>query len=184
MTTPDPSREAFDSHVLTENGIVVRGLRWINRDELGAYKHPDIQARWLTWQAAMAHKGAPTASDSNAPLEFAIKSAPSDPAGAESSLGNADDASNTAIANACEPCGGWQPIETAPKDGTKFLAYRPLAHLTHDPQIRVVKGTPLNYGCWEATVPSGYSLENFTDGACRATHWQPLPAAPKQEGST
>lgn len=78
----------------------------------------------------------------------------------------------------------WQPIETAPRDGTQFLVYRPLAHVTHDANIKIVKGTPHNYGCWEATVPPGYSLENFTDGACRATHWQPLPAAPKQEGST
>lgn len=72
----------------------------------------------------------------------------------------------------------WQPIETAPRDGTQFLVYRPLAHVTHDANIKIVKGTPHNYGCWEATVPPGYSLENFTDGACRATHWQPLPAAP------
>lgn len=58
MTTPDPSRETFGRHVLTENGIFVRGHGWLNRDELGAYKHPDIQARWLTWQAAMAHASA------------------------------------------------------------------------------------------------------------------------------
>ena len=55
MTTPDPSREAFGRHVRTENGIFVRGQGWLNRDDLGAYKHPEIQARWLTWQAAMAH---------------------------------------------------------------------------------------------------------------------------------
>lgn len=76
----------------------------------------------------------------------------------------------------------WQPIETAPKDGTKFLAYRPLAHMTHDLHIKIVRGVPNNYGCWESTVPSGYSFENFTDGACRATHWMPLPAATLQQG--
>ena len=58
MTTPDPSREAFGRHVLTENGIVVRGQRWLNRDELGTYRYPETQDRWLTWQAAMAHASA------------------------------------------------------------------------------------------------------------------------------
>lgn len=176
MTTPDPSREAFEKwaheYCLASEPNYSKGTEADCR-----------AAHDAGWQAAMTHKGAPAASDTNAPLEFAIKSAPSDPAGAESSLGNADDASNTAIANACEPCGGWQLIETAPRDGTQFLAFRPLAHITHDANIKIVKGTPHNYGCWEATVPPGYSLENFTDGACRATHWQPLPAAPKQEGS-
>ncbi len=73
---------------------------------------------------------------------------------------------------------GWMPIETAPRDGTKFLAYRPLAALTHDPEIRVVRGIAHDHGCWEKTVPAGCSKENFTDGACKPTHWRPLPAPP------
>lgn len=134
MTTPDPSRAAFEKWYSNDGENALS----LERVKDGRYRFAPTACCWDAWQAAMAHKGA----------DF------------------------------------WQPIETAPRDGTKFLAYRPLAHLTHDPHIRVVKGTPHNYGCWEATVPPGYSLENFTDGACRATHWQPLPAAPKQEGST
>lgn len=58
MTTPDPSREAFDRHVLTENGIYIRGQGWITRNKKGGYEYEDIQERWLTWQAAMAHASA------------------------------------------------------------------------------------------------------------------------------
>ena len=84
MTTPDPSREAF--------------LSWFTESGMTKYQ----ETAWAAWQAAMAHKGAPTASDTTAPLELAIKSAPSDQAGAKSSLGIANDARNTAIANACD----------------------------------------------------------------------------------
>ena len=72
----------------------------------------------------------------------------------------------------------WLPIETAPRDGTKFLAYRPLAPLTQDPVIKIVTGTANNRGCWKASVPLGMSAENYTNGLCRATHWMPLPAPP------
>ena len=192
MTTPDPSREAFGRHVRTENGIFVRGLGWLNRDELGAYKHPDIQARWLTWQAAMAHKGAELQQAHEARRQAQTELATMQEK--RNRIGLDIDRALRGEVNEQSPIAGrlkliaeanrWQPIETAPRDGTQFLAFRPLAHITHDANIKIVKGTPHNYGCWEATVPPGYSLENFTDGACRATHWQPLPAAPKQEGIT
>lgn len=76
---------------------------------------------------------------------------------------------------------GWRPIESAPKDGSKFIAFRPLAHLTHDPNIKIVRGVKHDNGCWDETVPSGFSSENYTDGACRATHWMPLPQPPKEQ---
>jgi hypothetical protein len=78
---------------------------------------------------------------------------------------------------------GWLPIESAPKEGL-FLAYRPLAQETNDPEIRVVEGRQSDRGCWEATVPDGYDATNFTDGYCKATHWMPLPALPIPPAAT
>jgi hypothetical protein len=72
----------------------------------------------------------------------------------------------------------WQPIETAPRDGSKFLAYRPLAENSSDPVMKVVCGLPNDGGCWAKTVPPGYDDTNFTDGSCKATHWMPLPPPP------
>ncbi|GAB2704208.1 DUF551 domain-containing protein [Comamonas sediminis] len=128
MTTPDPSREAFGKHVLTENGIFVRGQGWLNRDELGAYKHPEIQARWLTWQAAMAHKGA--------------------------------------------DC--WQSIETAPKDGTEVWAFN-----GEQARMRWIEGPGYALWVWVDAL-----LEDADPSPDQPTHWQPLPAAPKQEEIT
>lgn len=72
----------------------------------------------------------------------------------------------------------WQPIETAPKDGTRILLYRPLAERTHDEQIDIRRGIPRDSGCWDETIPEGLTSENYTDGYCKATHWMPLPDAP------
>jgi len=75
---------------------------------------------------------------------------------------------------------GWLPIETAPKDGTRFIAYRPLALRTHDPEVSLVQGSEYDRGCWDSTVPEGMDSSNFTSGYCKATHWMPLPELPNQ----
>ena len=143
MTTPDPSREAFGKHVLTENGIFVRGLGWLNRDETGAYQAPEIQARWLTWQAAMAHKEA-------------------EGGGAQNSLESPQSLMDTG--SEVVPANDWQPIATAPKDGTVVL----LAH----PKGRMADGCHHSrYGVW-----------SWPYVMLEPTHWQPLPEAPRQEG--
>ena len=72
----------------------------------------------------------------------------------------------------------WQPIETAPKDGTKVLVYRPLAHLTNDDVVSIKHSIAHSRPCWNQTIPKGMEPKNFTDGACYPTHWIPLPAAP------
>ncbi|WP_157773617.1 DUF551 domain-containing protein [Variovorax atrisoli] len=72
----------------------------------------------------------------------------------------------------------WLPIETAPRDGRLFIAFRPLAERTHDPVISLVSGQEFNRGCWESTVPKGMDGSNYTSGYCKATHWMPLPEAP------
>lgn len=72
----------------------------------------------------------------------------------------------------------WQPIETAPRDGTRILLYRPLAERTNDDPIDIKRGVPRNSHCWEETIPPGMDATNYTDGACKATHWMPLPEPP------
>ena len=56
---------------------------------------------------------------------------------------------------------GWQPIETAPRDGTAVLVYD--ENLTYEIAYR--HRAEWRYG------PKGYS--------CKPTHWMPLPAPPE-----
>lgn len=72
----------------------------------------------------------------------------------------------------------WQPIETAPKDGSFALVYRPLAHMTNDENICVKRMIGGDNYCWDATVPAGELPKNPTNGSCHCTHWMPLPAKP------
>ena len=65
--------------------------------------------------------------------------------------------------------GGWQPIETAPKDGTSILGY--WLGGQHDCAIHATK---FIRGRWWATN------EDFPQR--EPTHWQPLPAPPAQRG--
>lgn len=63
--------------------------------------------------------------------------------------------------------GGWLPIETAPKDGTKYLVYveKPM-HQNKEPEIMIT--------CEKDGLYDG--LMFFHD----PTHWQPLPQPPKE----
>ncbi len=74
--------------------------------------------------------------------------------------------------------GGWLPIDTAPRDGSAVLLFRPLAQKTHDPIVTIRKSIPRESHVWEATVPPGCDGKNFTEGSCCATHWMPLPEPP------
>ena len=67
----------------------------------------------------------------------------------------------------------WQPIETAPKDGTPFLAAIPW------------EGEPweiLRMG-WDkiACMFGDATYAPFIEDQEQPTHWQPLPAPPKEE---
>lgn len=66
----------------------------------------------------------------------------------------------------------WQPIETAPRDGTWFIAYRPLAMATGDKTIDIVQGVD-----HPTTSPQG--IVHWTSRWCHPTHWIPLPVPPQ-----
>lgn len=69
---------------------------------------------------------------------------------------------------------GWQPIETAPKDGTYILGYFPDA-CDYLPQcgITAIKWIG-SYAGWGTRGVCGLS----------PTHWQPLPTPPAPGGAT
>lgn len=71
----------------------------------------------------------------------------------------------------------WQPIETAPKDGTSILAFMPDAA----EQFRIMPIEMLDFNdgdgpqWWQADVDDGHPLE------VTPTHWMPLPQPPEQD---
>lgn len=62
----------------------------------------------------------------------------------------------------------WQPIETAPKDGTKVLAVL-------NRRIMDAFATPRNDG------PAIWTFGMWSGEHIQPTHWMPLPAAPKEQ---
>lgn len=58
----------------------------------------------------------------------------------------------------------WQDIETAPRDGRRFLTYRPV-------------GSGIEIGCfWE-----GYWQDDTGEVVTPPTHWMPLPTPPQKD---
>jgi hypothetical protein len=61
----------------------------------------------------------------------------------------------------------WQPIGTAPKDGTAILTF----------QSNLMTGGKMRVAVWrDDTVPKGWSASEESP-----THWMPLPIPPDQE---
>ena len=80
------------------------------------------------------------------------------------------------------PVEGWQPIETAPKDGTVFMVTGSdydwpeiVRWETYDEAVAFHAGAP---GYWSYAEPL---LNDVTDnpGDEEWTHWMPLPPAPE-----
>jgi hypothetical protein len=65
---------------------------------------------------------------------------------------------------------GWQPIETAPKDGTAVLVYNPKIYRTSQFVAR-----------WDDHDQYWQSVACVDDyyGSSEVTHWMPLPAPPQ-----
>jgi hypothetical protein len=89
--------------------------------------------------------------------------------------------------------GQWQPIETAPKDGTHILAFWPLHPFGDDDNMdesKVVGGvravTFLSGNYWVEPDYLDATGAWFGDDCCHAptpTHWQPLPAPPQPDAA-
>lgn len=68
----------------------------------------------------------------------------------------------------------WQPIETAPKDGTQVLVGRFVPGDKYDRRIRV--------DWWHGHMKHGYTgFGHFNPIYWPPTHWMPLPAPPKNK---
>jgi len=64
----------------------------------------------------------------------------------------------------------WQPIESAPKDGTWIFGYWPSMSITDYPAV-IFADDHSNHDIW-------YMPSNFEFGCVYPTHWMPLPAPP------
>jgi hypothetical protein len=77
----------------------------------------------------------------------------------------------------------WQPIETAPRDGTWFLiacaedGYSSYEVGAYDP-LMVAKYEPVECGLYSRSEAVAYEWRGFNNFHC-ATHWMPLPAPPE-----
>lgn len=69
----------------------------------------------------------------------------------------------------------WQPIETAPKDGTRVLAYQPAGQWSGRGSHR---GVLFAVVYWHQ--PANPESAGFWLPSLRPTHWMPLPSAPTQ----
>jgi hypothetical protein len=68
---------------------------------------------------------------------------------------------------------GWQPIESAPKDGSSILAYFPRALETGKPYLGEVWWRRDWMGPFSDGLESSARLD-----LCDPTHWMPLPSPP------
>lgn len=88
-----------------------------------------------------------------------------------------------------EKDGGWMPIETAPKDGTEVWGYRedagaflmrytaPIHFCTESELAEMGEESAEQEDWFYADFIAGGRLE----GSEAPTHWQPLPALPKEK---
>jgi hypothetical protein len=77
----------------------------------------------------------------------------------------------------------WQPIETAPRDGTDVLLYVPRPSRYPEliyPPIQCVGHwrDDLADGWWRLSYVEGYEYDTELNNY-HPTHWQPLPTAPE-----
>lgn len=69
----------------------------------------------------------------------------------------------------------WQPIETAPKDGTAILIA--VGHLVGEARFVEDEGSELGWW-WANEGPGDYHADKIELRQGQPTHWMPLPAAP------
>lgn len=75
----------------------------------------------------------------------------------------------------------WQPIETAPKDGSSILVFCKygvrIAYWNIGPCIWERKSVP----CWTVFEPDDYFYAEHLLEEAEPTHWMPLPLPPTQQ---
>ena len=71
----------------------------------------------------------------------------------------------------------WQPIETAPKDGTPILIYGSNGRGVKQMTTALWDRDSEELGKWKLCVADGWECEEFLKR--EPTHWQSLPAPPK-----
>lgn len=71
---------------------------------------------------------------------------------------------------------GWQPMDSAPKDGTVILA------VSNDAQRPRVIATWWHDGWWRSYKPTLDKFETENPFRWFPTHWMPLPTAPQPTG--
>ncbi len=76
---------------------------------------------------------------------------------------------------------GWRPIETAPKDGTVILAYRPGEGVFTAHFIAADVALGLCHPNVSEVEPQWWSTDggDLSSPGMMPTHWMPLPEAPK-----
>lgn len=70
----------------------------------------------------------------------------------------------------------WQPIETAPRDGTEFLAYD--AHAKKMDVCEWIDSRSVHIQPVQSDGDYGPSEDDFGYHLSAITHWMPLPAPP------
>jgi hypothetical protein len=74
------------------------------------------------------------------------------------------------------PADAWQHIETAPRDGTPFLCFRPDAKFSAQSEIDLI---------WYEPSIKTYTMDGDNEVPFAGiTHWMPLPMAPFHYGKT
>lgn len=81
---------------------------------------------------------------------------------------------------------GWQPIKTAPKDGTQILIARLGGDVGIDP-IEITEWCVMERSRWEHVKDDLWRKvlkephEFWNGNGHRATHWMPLPDPPQED---
>lgn len=85
------------------------------------------------------------------------------------------------VARSETPLVGWRPMDTAPKDGSKFLI---VCATDEEPEIEVCDWFEMEDWHWERLSEDTYrkvvtgKRGQWNSNGHRATHWMPLPEVP------
>lgn len=84
------------------------------------------------------------------------------------------------LADALEAATQWRPIETAPRDGTPFIA---AGGGLYEPALCEYLDDEDNIGAWECGYVTLNDTDNEPGGYNRPRLWLPLPPAPEADPS-